>query len=136
MRIPLEKVLCERFASVVIENDCVAALAGERMFGAVQDEPNCAYVTWSTGVGFGLCCRFGNLGDAHGQIGLQAQGFPVLAAIGRAVEVVAVGREQQHAAGDRILTQQHVLQVAVFPTRVALDVKHADRPVDHLHRDR
>jgi len=55
MRIPLEKVLCERFANVVIENDCVAALAGERMFGAVRDEPNCAYVTWSTGVGFGLC---------------------------------------------------------------------------------
>nr|WP_194721283.1 ROK family protein [Noviherbaspirillum malthae] len=55
MLIPLEKVLCERFATVVIENDCIAALAGERMFGAVQDEPNCAYVTWSTGVGFGLC---------------------------------------------------------------------------------
>jgi glucokinase len=55
MLIPLEKVLSERFATVVIENDCIAALAGERMFGAVQDEPNCAYVTWSTGVGFGLC---------------------------------------------------------------------------------
>lgn len=53
--IPIEKVLCERFATVAIENDCVAALAGERMFGAVQNEPNCAYVTWSTGVGFGLC---------------------------------------------------------------------------------
>ncbi|MEC4719326.1 ROK family protein [Noviherbaspirillum sp. CPCC 100848] len=53
--IPIEKVLCERFATVAIENDCVAALAGERMFGAVQGEANCAYVTWSTGVGFGLC---------------------------------------------------------------------------------
>lgn len=55
MLIPIEKVLCERFATVAIENDCVAALAGERMFGAVQGEANCAYVTWSTGVGFGLC---------------------------------------------------------------------------------
>lgn len=53
--IPIEKVLLERFATVSIENDCVAALAGERMFGAVQGEANCAYVTWSTGVGFGLC---------------------------------------------------------------------------------
>lgn len=53
--VPLERVLRERYAEVAIENDCVAALAGERAFGAVQDEPNCVYVTWSTGVGFGLC---------------------------------------------------------------------------------
>lgn len=53
--IPLEEVLRERFSNVVIENDCVAALVGERTFGAVQDEPNCVYVTWSTGIGFGLC---------------------------------------------------------------------------------
>jgi glucokinase len=53
--IPLQQVLQERFAHVLIENDCVAALAAERTFGAVQGEPNCVYVTWSTGVGFGLC---------------------------------------------------------------------------------
>lgn len=53
--IPLEKVLRERFGQLVIENDCVAALSAERSFGAVQDEPNCVYVTWSTGIGFGLC---------------------------------------------------------------------------------
>lgn len=53
--IPLEKVLRERYAEVSIDNDCVSALAAERAFGAVIDEPNCAYVTWSTGVGFGLC---------------------------------------------------------------------------------
>jgi len=53
--VPLEQVLREHYQHVAIENDCVAALAGERAFGAVQDEPNCIYVTWSTGVGFGLC---------------------------------------------------------------------------------
>jgi glucokinase len=53
--IPLEQVLREQFKQVVIENDCVAALFAERTFGAVRDEPDCAYVTWSTGIGFGLC---------------------------------------------------------------------------------
>jgi glucokinase len=53
--IPLERVLHEHFSTVAIANDCVAALIAERTFGAVQNEPNCAYVTWSTGIGFGLC---------------------------------------------------------------------------------
>jgi len=53
--IPIEQVLRERFAEVSIDNDCVSALVAERSFGAVIDEPDCAYVTWSTGVGFGLC---------------------------------------------------------------------------------
>ncbi|HEV7618500.1 MAG TPA: ROK family protein [Burkholderiaceae bacterium] len=53
--IPLEKVLREQFQTIVIENDCVAALVAERTFGAARDEPDCVYVTWSTGIGFGLC---------------------------------------------------------------------------------
>ncbi len=53
--IPLEQVLREHFATVTIANDGVAALIAERSFGALQDEPDCAYVTWSTGIGFGLC---------------------------------------------------------------------------------
>jgi glucokinase len=53
--VPLEDVLREQFKTVVIDNDCVAALTAERAFGAVQGVANCAYVTWSTGIGFGLC---------------------------------------------------------------------------------
>lgn len=53
--IPLESILRERFADVDIENDCVSALVAERTFGAVQDEADCVYVTWSTGIGFGFC---------------------------------------------------------------------------------
>lgn len=53
--VPLEEVLREQFADVHICNDCVAALSAERAFGRLQGEDNCAYVTWSTGIGFGLC---------------------------------------------------------------------------------
>jgi glucokinase len=67
--IPLEAVLREQFAHVVIENDCVAALSAERSFGAVQDEPDCVYVTWSTGVGFGLCVDGHILHGKHGNAG-------------------------------------------------------------------
>lgn len=67
--LPLEQVLRERFASVVIRNDCIAALAAERNFGAVQDEADCVYVTWSTGIGFGLCVDGHILGGKHGNAG-------------------------------------------------------------------
>ena len=52
---PLEAPLRERFAKVRIENDCVAALEAERRWGALRGYDHCAYVTWSTGVGVGLC---------------------------------------------------------------------------------
>jgi len=52
---PIEAVLRERFAHVRVENDCVAALEAERRWGALQGIDDCAYVTWSTGVGMGLC---------------------------------------------------------------------------------
>jgi glucokinase len=51
----LEAPLAQRFAQVRVENDCVAALEAERRWGALQGADSCAYVTWSTGVGTGLC---------------------------------------------------------------------------------
>ena len=51
----LEAPLRGRFAHVLIENDGVAALQAERRWGALQGLDNCAYVTWSTGIGCGLC---------------------------------------------------------------------------------
>jgi len=53
--VPLEAPLRERFAQVRIENDAVAALEAERRWGALQGQDHCAYVTWSTGIGVGLC---------------------------------------------------------------------------------
>ncbi len=93
--LPLESVLRERFTTVRIANDCIAALYGERAFGSAP--ANSVYVTWSTGIGFGLCvdghilngkagnaghaghmllsesspalCGCGNRGDLEGMIG-------------------------------------------------------------------
>ncbi|ROZ77583.1 ROK family protein [Ramlibacter sp. WS9] len=51
----LEGPLRERFAHVRVENDCIAALEAERRWGALEGFDHCAYVTWSTGIGVGLC---------------------------------------------------------------------------------
>jgi glucokinase len=51
----LETPLRAAFAQVVIENDGVAALQAERRWGALTGLDHCAYVTWSTGIGVGLC---------------------------------------------------------------------------------
>jgi glucokinase len=52
---PLEAPLRQRFGEVRVENDCIAALEAERRWGALQGHEHCAYVTWSTGIGMGLC---------------------------------------------------------------------------------
>ncbi len=56
---PLEAPLRQALGNVSIENDGVAALQAERRWGALQHDgqafANCAYVTWSTGIGMGLC---------------------------------------------------------------------------------
>ncbi|MBH2019965.1 ROK family protein [Polaromonas sp.] len=51
----LEAPLRQAFARVRVENDGIAALQAERRWGALQGMEHCAYVTWSTGVGVGLC---------------------------------------------------------------------------------
>ncbi|AEG91815.1 ROK family protein [Ramlibacter tataouinensis] len=53
--VPMEAPLAERFPAVRMENDGIAALEAERRWGALQGLDHCAYVTWSTGVGTGLC---------------------------------------------------------------------------------
>ena len=55
----LEAPLRAIFPHVRVENDGIGALAAERRWGALQIDgrpiANCAYVTWSTGIGVGLC---------------------------------------------------------------------------------
>jgi len=51
----LEAPLRAAFRQVRIENDGIAALEAERRWGALQGLEHCAYVTWSTGIGVGLC---------------------------------------------------------------------------------
>lgn len=52
---PLQGPLAARFPRLRIANDGVAALQAERRWGALQGVANCAYLTWSTGVGAALC---------------------------------------------------------------------------------
>ena len=55
----LEAPLRAHFPNVRVENDAIGALEAERRWGALQNNgvplANCAYVTWSTGIGTGLC---------------------------------------------------------------------------------
>lgn len=55
----LEAPLRQVFSNVRVENDGIGALEAERRWGALQTNgqplANCAYVTWSTGIGVGLC---------------------------------------------------------------------------------
>ena len=70
-RVALQAPLAAVFPRVRIENDCLAALQAERRWGALQGLDHCAYVTWSTGIGTGLCVdgrllqgKSGNAGHA------------------------------------------------------------------------
>lgn len=55
----LEAPLRAVFPRVRVENDGIGALEAERRWGALQIDgqplDHCAYVTWSTGIGVGLC---------------------------------------------------------------------------------
>jgi glucokinase len=55
----LEAPLRQTFGHVRVENDCIGALEAERRWGALQRDgqpmAHCAYVTWSTGIGTGVC---------------------------------------------------------------------------------
>ena len=65
----LEAPLREVFAQVRVENDCLAALKAERRWGALQGMADCAYVTWSTGIGVGLCVDGQMLRGKNGNAG-------------------------------------------------------------------
>jgi glucokinase len=72
---PLEAPLRQRFARVRVENDAIAALEAERRWGALQGCDDCAYVTWSTGVGVGLCVDGHVLRGKNGNAGHAGHSF-------------------------------------------------------------
>ena len=55
MSAPLQAPLAARYPQVRVVNDAIGALEAERRWGALQGADHCAYVTWSTGIGVGLC---------------------------------------------------------------------------------
>jgi glucokinase len=73
----VEAPLKQRFARVRVENDGVAALEAERRWGALQGLDHCAYVTWSTGVGVGLCVDGRILRGKNGNAGHAGHSFVV-----------------------------------------------------------
>ncbi|MES2415218.1 MAG: ROK family protein [Pseudomonadota bacterium] len=67
--VPIEAPLRQVFKNLRLENDCIAALEAERRWGALQGFDHCAYVTWSTGIGVGLCVDGRILRGKHGNAG-------------------------------------------------------------------
>ena len=69
----LEAPLRQAFAHVRVENDGIGALEAERRWGALQVDgqplTHCAYVTWSTGIGTGLCVDGHVLRGKNGNVG-------------------------------------------------------------------
>lgn len=65
----LEAPLRAALPALRIENDGIAALEAERRWGALQGLDHCAYVTWSTGIGFGLCVDGRPLHGKNGNAG-------------------------------------------------------------------
>lgn len=71
----LEAPLKAAFPNVRVENDGVGALEAERRWGALQGVANCAYVTWSTGIGMGLCVDGNILRGKNGNAGHAGHTF-------------------------------------------------------------
>lgn len=77
----LEAPLRQNFAMVRIENDGISALEAERRWGALQVDgkalDHCAFVTWSTGIGVGLCVDGRVLRGKNGNAGHAGHMFVV-----------------------------------------------------------
>lgn len=71
----VEAPLKPHFQCVRVANDAVAALAAERRWGALQGLDHCAYVTWSTGIGVGLCVDGHVLRGKNGNAGHAGHSF-------------------------------------------------------------
>ena len=76
-QVPLEAPLGEALgaAPLRIANDAVAALEAERRWGALAGVNDCAYLTWSTGVGVGLCVDGRVLAGKNGNAGHAGHSF-------------------------------------------------------------
>lgn len=73
----LEAPLRAAFRTVRVENDGIGALEAERRWGALQGMDHCAYVTWSTGIGLGLCVDGHVLRGKNGNAGHAGHTFVI-----------------------------------------------------------
>jgi glucokinase len=102
MTAQVEAPLARRFAHVRVENDAVAALEAERHWGALKGIDDCAYVTWSTGVGVGLCVGGRALRGKNGNAGHAGHSFVVDDASGALCGCGNVGDVEGLIAGNSI----------------------------------
>ena len=74
---PLEAPLTNALGKdrVQLGNDAAAALQAERRWGALRGTQDCAYVTWSTGIGVGLCVDGRILRGKNGNAGHAGHSF-------------------------------------------------------------
>ncbi len=75
MTAPIEAPLAARFDEIRVVNDAVGALEAERRWGALAGLDHCAYVTWSTGIGVGLCVDGHALRGKNGNAGHAGHTF-------------------------------------------------------------
>lgn len=75
--VPLEAPLREQFGQVRVEIDTLGALEAERRWGALTGAEHCAYVTWSTGIGMGLCVDGRALRGKNGNAGHAGHAYVV-----------------------------------------------------------
>ena len=148
----LEAPLRQAFGKVRVENDGVGALEAERRWGALQGMDNCAYVTWSTGIGMGVCvdgrilrgkngnaghaghtfvsdnqdalCGCGNLGDVEGLIA----GNAIARRFGHqgyadASALMAAARAGDTAALERVEELCRLMGRAIYNLVVTLDLQ-------------
>jgi len=148
----LEAPLRQAFGKVRVENDGVGALEAERRWGALQGMEHCAYVTWSTGIGMGVCvdgrilrgkngnaghaghtfvsdnqdalCGCGNLGDVEGLIA----GNAIARRFGSqgyadASTLMAAARAGDTAALERVEELCRVMGRAIYNLVVTLDLQ-------------
>ena len=148
----LEAPLRQAFGKVRVENDGVGALEAERRWGALQGMEHCAYVTWSTGIGMGVCvdgrilrgkngnaghaghtfvsdnqdalCGCGNLGDVEGLIA----GNAIARRFGSqgyadASTLMAAARAGDTAALERVEELCRVMGRAIYNLVTTLDLQ-------------
>ena len=148
----LEAPLRAVFADVRVENDGIAALQAERRWGVLQGVDHCAYVTWSTGIGVGLCvdgrllrgkngnaghaghmfvsdnsdalCGCGNIGDVEALVSGNAlpRRFPALGYSDSASILIAAGAGEEGAVAI-IDDVCRVLGRALYNLVVTLDLQ-------------
>ncbi|WP_213953009.1 MULTISPECIES: ROK family protein [unclassified Variovorax] len=133
MTAPIEQPLRQRFDVVRVENDAVGALEAERRWGALKGVDHCAYVTWSTGIGVGICVDGRVLRGKNGNAGHSGHSFVVDDDTNALCGCGNVGDVEGLVAGNAIARRFGLPAEQLFPAAVAGDPAALAR-VDELCR--